>query len=122
MKISISPAMKLPLILAHVTLTFVMLLWLATGEVKVRIKVPPCVFYTNILEYTNSEEPRFYSTGYATENELVARHTFQMEVEQASYPAYCEGNCPDSVVVVLYSMCDTSSNYESTIVESVTIK
>lgn len=120
MKINVSPAWKLPLIIVHVSLTFAMLLWLATGEVKVTVKTPPCVYYTNIIEY-HGERPRFYSTGYATENELIARHTFEAEVEDAMHPV-CEEECPDSIKVVLYAMCDTTFNYENQIIESATIK
>ncbi len=117
MKIKLSPALTLPLIIVHISLTLVMLLWLVHADVKVVVQ-NPCVYYVNVIEFTGRRE-ECYSIGYATEQQMIARQTYETEV--ARNVTVCDYNCPDSIQIILYSMCDSSQNYESTVVAQTTI-
>lgn len=127
MNIKVSPALIVPLIVFYCAAVLSMLVFHVRNiEVKVQSDPHNCAYYVNTVEHRGQHCSTF--AGFAQENINIVKAEFYNEVlrVEQTYGLNAKDctaeSCPDSVEIILYSLCDTSSEYSSAVLDVVVFK
>jgi hypothetical protein len=84
-----------------------------------------CAYYVNVATHRGQNVSSY--AGFAQESYNVVRAEFYSEVMRIEETFGTESNCdaescPDSVEILLYTLCDTSNSYEAALIDRIVFK